>query len=46
MNEECANGCEEAYLVIVDEEGAHYECPNCERKWIDESFEPDMENHK
>jgi len=35
---------ENAYFTIMDENGAHYECPDCEFEWIDTSFQFEEEN--
>ena len=45
----CPNcGYEDAFFSIIDEQGAHYECRNCDHEWIDKSIkienDPDNEN--
>mgnify|MGYP002405572530 CR=1 FL=1 len=39
-------GHENAFLRIVDETGAHYECPDCdpEYEWCDTSMKAEAEN--
>jgi transposase-like protein len=32
---QCLN--ENAFFRILDEQGAHYECPDCEYEWCDKS---------
>jgi len=29
---------ENAYLEIVDEDGSHYVCPDCDSEWVDENY--------
>lgn len=42
MNVTCPNcQMESAYFVIIDEDGAHYECPDCDHEWIDDSEQID-----
>lgn len=39
MNFQCPDcGLENAYFVLVDEEGSHYECPDCDYEWCDTSI--------
>ncbi len=36
MNTSCPScEMENAYLEIVDENGSHYRCPDCEHEWTD-----------
>ena len=34
-------GDEGAYFSIVDENGAHYECPNCDYEWCEDRYASD-----
>ena len=34
-------GNENAFFRIMDEEGAHYECPGCDYEWCDDSIRPE-----
>jgi len=42
--EECPTGHENAYFEILDENGAHYICPDCGYEWCDTSIKPVKEN--
>ena len=37
-------GLENAYFEILDENGAHYTCPDCDYEWCDPSVKPEAEN--
>jgi transposase-like protein len=37
-----ACGNENAFFSVLDENGAHYECPDCDNEWCDSSVQ--MEN--
>jgi transposase-like protein len=40
MNTTCPQcGLENAHFDIMDEEGAHYTCPDCDHEWVDEDVE-------
>lgn len=44
MNTTCPNcQMENAYHTIIDKDGAHYECPDCDHEWVDDSFQIDEE---
>lgn len=32
-------GHENAFFTIMDERGAHYECPDCDYEWCDTSVQ-------
>ena len=33
-----------AFFIIIDHEGAHYQCHDCSYKWCDKFDEPDQSN--
>ncbi|MEZ4921849.1 MAG: hypothetical protein R2780_01645 [Crocinitomicaceae bacterium] len=45
-NVECSNNHENAYCEYVDENGAHYVCPDCGFEWVDESVQPEQESEE
>jgi predicted RNA-binding Zn-ribbon protein involved in translation (DUF1610 family) len=41
---ECLRCGSDAHFDIVDENGAHYTCPNCDHEWCDDSILPEGDN--
>ena len=40
---ECPQCGGDMHLDILDETGAHYECPNCDYEWCDTSVKAEIE---